>query len=153
MKTKEELKNEVIKYLDKCSYHIFVSGIDEWKRINMGGEIKEFFRIKKTENGYIEIHNGRIHKLDMERIENLVEIYKSNAKNHCKMRNFHYPRYNSNMKPFLAIKKTKYVEKKCKEIEQSIKNGEPITKSNAPTPKSSNDKNKIITFLKSIIRI
>ncbi len=110
MKTKEQNKQEVINYLTKCSNHIFVKGMDEWKRVGVfKGELtKDFVKVFLTDNGFSIYEFGKIRNITMSDIDTMAESYKSNSKNQTKMSIFYNPFSGKNQ--LLAIKNTKYIE-------------------------------------------
>ena len=115
MKTKEQIKNEVVSYLTNCSQHIFVKGIEEWNRVNISnGELKDFAKIFLVENGFEIYEFGKIRKMSMEDIDKMVEIYKSNSKNNIKMSIFTYP-YSGN-KQLRAIRSNRYIKSQIEKI-------------------------------------
>jgi hypothetical protein len=115
MKTKEQNKQEVVNYLTKCSQHIFVKGWEEWRQIFLKQkEITEFVKILVKEDGFEIYSFGKIRKLTNKDIDDLVENFKSNAKNQIKMTTFVNQYVNG---PRLcAVKSNRYVKEQVDKI-------------------------------------
>jgi hypothetical protein len=103
MKTKEEIKSEVLNYLKKSSNHLFKIGDSEHKILLEGD-----FYIRITGN---EIIIGNI--------DTIITYYDSNAKNVIKNELFLVPRYFN--KPIVTIKNYKLSKKMYSEISEAIK--------------------------------
>jgi hypothetical protein len=103
MKTKEQIKSEVLSYLKKSSNHLFKIGDLEHKILLEGD-----FYIRITGNE-IAIRN----------IDTIINYYDNNAKNVIKNELFLVPRYFK--KPIVTIKSYKDSRKKYEDISNAIK--------------------------------
>jgi hypothetical protein len=105
MKTNEQIKQEVINYLEKTTKHVFLKPkstyISSDKR-EYNYEEGEFFKLIKKEDGYYTFNSSfikdKIRKFD---VDNYIKIYGSNAK--C------------------VIKHTLFMDKKMKSIKNTKK--------------------------------
>ena len=114
MKTTEQIRQEVLNYLDKTSNHVFLKPDSTY--VGQGPreynyEKGSFFKIIKKEDGYYTFNssfiNDKIRKFD---IESCIKVYGSNAK--C------------------VIKHSLFINKKMKSVKNNKHIQELIDKSN-----------------------
>lgn len=103
MKTKEEIKSEVLNYLKKSSNHLFKIGDSEHKILLEGD-----FYIRITGN-----------EIAISNINTIINYYDNNAKNVIKNELFLNPRYYN--KEIKTIKNYKLARRKYEDISNAIK--------------------------------
>lgn len=113
MKTKEEIKLEIINYLEKTSNHTFIKPLSVYKWSKDGGSYEydydnyTLFKIFKIDGDYYKLENDKIKKID---IDFYLKYYENNSKNVIK----HLLFLNKKMK---SIRNTKIVKNKLEELQ------------------------------------
>jgi len=113
MKTKEEIKSEIINYLEKTSNHTFIKPLCEYKFSKEGYYYSydydnyTLFKIIKKDDNYYKLENNIIKLID---IDFYVKYYGNNSKNVIK----HLLFLNKGMK---SIKNTKFIKNKLEELQ------------------------------------
>jgi hypothetical protein len=105
MKTKEEIKSEIINYLEKTSSHTFIKPLCEYYSYDYDNYT--LFKIIKKDDNYYKLENNIIKLID---IDFYVKYYGNNSKNVIK----HLLFLNKGMK---SIKNTKFIKNKLEELQ------------------------------------
>lgn len=105
MKTQEQIKKEVINYLDKTSLHVFIKpkSTFDWKESKYNYDYKDFtyFKvIKESDNVYKILEDGKIRDLNY---EYYIKNYNENSK--CVIKNMLFI-----YKKMKSVKTTKLVD-------------------------------------------